>query len=78
MLTFNKMDVVNIVLRRTYGTERKKETGNWRKLRNEEIQDLYSSTSINEQIQVKEDDMGRACGMNAGNDHYIEGFGEKN
>jgi len=67
-----------MVLRRIYGTKRKKETGNWRKLRNEELQDLYSSTDINEQIQVKEDDMGRARGMNAGNDQYIEGFGDRN
>jgi hypothetical protein len=66
--------MVNMVLRRTYGTKRKEETGNWRKLCNEELHDLYSSTNINEQIK---DDMGRACGMNAGNDQCIQGFGEK-
>jgi hypothetical protein len=67
-----------MVLRRTYGTKRKEETGNYRKLHNEEFHDLYSSTNINEQIQVKENDMGRACGMNAGNDQCIQGSGEKN
>jgi len=70
--------MVNMVVRRTYGTKRKEETGNWQKLYNEEHHDLHSSTNINEQIQVKEDDMGRACGMNAGNDQCIQGFGEKN
>jgi len=38
--------------------------GNWRKLRNEKLYDLYSSTNINEEIKVKEDEMGKACGMN--------------
>jgi hypothetical protein len=70
------MNMVNMVVRRTYGTKRKEETGNWRKLHNEELHDLHSSTNINEQIKVK-DDMGRACGMNAGNDQCIQGFGEK-
>jgi hypothetical protein len=69
--------MVNMVLGRTYGTKRKEEMGNWRKLCNEEFHDLYYSTNINEQIQVKED-MGRACGTNAENDQCIQGFGEKN
>jgi len=70
--------MVNMMVRRTYGTKRKEETGNWQKLCNEEHHDLHSSTNINEQIQVKEDDMGRTCGMNAGNDQCIQGFGENN
>jgi hypothetical protein len=60
------MNMVNVVLRRIYGTKRKQETGNWRKFHNEELHDLYSSTNINEQIKVKEDEMGRAYGMNCG------------
>jgi len=51
-----------MVLRRTYA--RKEKMGNWRKLRNEKLYDLYSSTNINEEIKVKEDEMGKACGMN--------------
>jgi hypothetical protein len=37
-------------------------TGNWRKLHNEELHNLYSSPNII--IQVKEDEMGRACSTN--------------
>ena len=36
----------NGVLRRIFGTKRDKATGNWRKLHNEELNDLFSSPSI--------------------------------
>jgi len=36
----------NIVLRRLFGPKRDKLTGEWRKLHNEEIGDLYSSPNI--------------------------------
>jgi hypothetical protein len=36
----------NKVLRRIFGPKRDEVTGEWRKLRNEELRDLYSSTSI--------------------------------
>jgi hypothetical protein len=36
----------NRVLRRIFGTKRDEVTGDWRKLHNEEIRDLYSSPSI--------------------------------
>jgi hypothetical protein len=37
----------NRVLRRIFGPERDEVTGEWRKLHNEELHDLYSSSSIN-------------------------------
>jgi hypothetical protein len=37
---------VNRVLRRIFGPKRKEETGEWRKLHNEELHDLYSLPSI--------------------------------
>jgi hypothetical protein len=36
----------NKVLRRIFGPKRDEVTGMWRKLRNEELRDLYSSPSI--------------------------------
>jgi hypothetical protein len=36
----------NIVLRRIFGPKREEVTGEWRKLHNEELYDLYSPTII--------------------------------
>jgi len=36
----------NRVLRRLFGSKRDEITGEWRKLRNEELYDLYSSSDI--------------------------------
>jgi hypothetical protein len=36
----------NRVLRRTFGPKRDEVMGEWRKLHNEELRDLYSSLSI--------------------------------
>jgi hypothetical protein len=38
--------VENRVLRRIFGPKRDEVTGEWRKLHNEEVNDLYSSPSI--------------------------------
>jgi hypothetical protein len=44
-------------------------TGGWRKLHNEELHSLYSSPSI---IRViKEEEMGRACSTNGGEEECI-------
>jgi hypothetical protein len=47
------------VLKRIFGPKKDEVTGGWRKLRKEELHNLYSSPS-----QVKEDEMGRACSTN--------------
>jgi hypothetical protein len=43
----------NRVLRRIFGPKRDEVTGEWRKLRNEELRDLYSSQSIIGMIKPK-------------------------
>jgi hypothetical protein len=43
----------NRVLRRIFGQKRDEVTGEWRKVHNEELRDLYSSTSIIRIIKLR-------------------------
>jgi hypothetical protein len=43
----------NKVLRRIFGPKRDEVTGEWRKLHNEELHDLYSSPSIIRMIEPR-------------------------
>jgi hypothetical protein len=43
----------NRVLKRIFGPKRDEVTGEWRKLRNEELHDLYSSPSITRIIKAR-------------------------
>jgi hypothetical protein len=43
----------NRVLRRIFGPKRDEMTGEWRKLHNEELQDLYSSPSIIRMVNTR-------------------------
>ena len=43
----------NRVLRRTFGPKRDEVTGEWRKLHNEELNDLYSSPNIVRVIKLR-------------------------
>jgi hypothetical protein len=43
----------NRVLRRTFGPKRDKVTGDWRKLHNEELHNLYSSRNIVRMINLR-------------------------
>jgi hypothetical protein len=43
----------NRVLRRIFGPKRNEVTGDWRKLHNEELHNLYSSPSIIKVIRMK-------------------------
>jgi hypothetical protein len=59
------------VLRRIFGPKRDEVTRGWRKLHNEELNDLYSSPSTIRIITSKEDEVGGACSLNAGKEKCI-------
>jgi hypothetical protein len=62
----------NRVLRRIYGTTREELTGGWRKLHNEELHNLYSSSNIIRMLKSRSMG-GRACNM-----HWVdENLGRK-
>jgi hypothetical protein len=47
--------------------------GDWRKLRSEELHNMYCSPSKIKMMKVKDDKMGRACNKREGEDECIEG-----
>jgi hypothetical protein len=59
----------NSVLRRVFGHKRDEVAGEWRKLHNEELNDLYCSPK---------NEMGGTCSVYGGEERRIQGFGGKN
>jgi hypothetical protein len=55
---------------RIFGPMRDEVTGGWRKLYNEELHNLYFA-KYNLNDQVKEDEMGRSCSTNKGEEECI-------
>ena len=49
---------LNMVLRRIFGPRRDEVTGEWRRLHNEELNDLYSSPNIVRVIKIEKNEMG--------------------
>jgi hypothetical protein len=58
----------NRMLRRIFVPKRDEVMGEWRKLHNGELCDLYSSPSV---IRIIRDEMGGACNMNGGEEERI-------
>ena len=56
----------NRVLRRVFGPKREEVTGEWRKLYNDELNDLYSLPNIVRVVKFETNEMGRACGAYGG------------
>jgi len=52
----------NMVLRRIFGPRRDEVTVEWRRLHNEELNDLYSSPNIVRVHKIEKNEMGWACG----------------
>jgi hypothetical protein len=59
------------VLRRISGPKRAEVTGAWKKTHSEELHNLYLSPCIIRNDQVKEEETGRACSMNVGEEECI-------
>jgi hypothetical protein len=65
----------NRLLRRIFGPKRDEVTGEWRKLHNEELHNLYSSPDIIRQFKANE--LGGACGTHGRGEKSVQCFGEK-
>jgi hypothetical protein len=66
--------VDNRVLRRILGAKRGEVTGGWGKLSNGRLHNLYSSPSTN---RIIEDEMGRECSKNRGEEECMYDIGGK-
>jgi hypothetical protein len=56
----------NWVVKRIFGLKWDEVTGEWRKLHNEELNDLYSSPNIVRVVKSRKDEMGGACSTYGG------------
>jgi hypothetical protein len=65
----------NRVLRRIFGPKRDDVMGEWRKLHNEELHNLYSSPDIIRQVKANE--VGGTCGTHWRGEKSVQGFGGK-
>ena len=66
----------NKVLRRVFGPKRDEVTGEWRKLHNEKLSDLYSLPNIvREGGKIEKNEMGRECGAYGGGERGAQGSG---
>jgi hypothetical protein len=63
------------VLRKIFRPKRKEVTGEWRKLHNEGLYDLYLPlTKYYSGDQIEKNEMGGACGMCGGEERCIQCF----
>jgi hypothetical protein len=62
---------------RVFGSKRDEVTGEWRKLHNEELNDLHCSPNIVRVIEsrrMKKNEMGGACSADGGGERHVKGF----
>ena len=62
-------------LRRIFGPKRDELTGEWRKLHNEKLNDLYSSPNNVWGDNIEKNEMGGACSAFVGEERRIQGLG---
>jgi hypothetical protein len=58
-----------------FGPKREEVTGEWRKLHNEELNNLYSSSKIVRVIKIKKNKMAGACSTYGGGERCVQDFG---
>ena len=63
----------NRVMRRVFGPKRDEVTGEWRKLHNDELSDLYSLPNIVRVVKSRKNEMGGACGAYGGWERCAQG-----
>jgi hypothetical protein len=64
----------NRVLRRIFGPKRDEVAGEWRKLHNEELHNLYSSPDIIRQVEVKANEVGGARSTHGRGEKSVQGL----
>jgi hypothetical protein len=64
----------NRVLRSIFGPKRDEVTRVWRKLYNEELNDLYSSPTIVRVIKIEKNWMGGVCSSDGERERRVQGF----
>jgi hypothetical protein len=67
----------NRVLRRIFGPKRDEVRGKWRKLHSQELHNLHSSPKYHKAVEVKKNEVGRACGTHGTGQKILQGFGGK-
>jgi hypothetical protein len=67
----------NRVLRRVFVPKRDEVTGEWRKLHNEELNDLYSLPNIVRVVKSRRMRMDWACGAYGVGERYTQDFGRE-
>jgi hypothetical protein len=65
----------NRVLRRVFGPKRDEVTGDWRKLHNDELSDLYALPSTVRVVKPEKNEMGGACSVYGEEEGRIQGLG---
>jgi hypothetical protein len=68
----------NRVLRRIFGPKKADVTGEWMKLHNEELHNLYSSPDSIRQISARRMSWEGTCGTHGTRQKSVQGFGGKN
>jgi hypothetical protein len=68
----------NSLLRKIFGPKKDEVAGDWRKLHNKKLYDLYSSPNVlGDGDQIKKNEMGCACGTYGGEERCLGSYGRE-